>query len=115
MHSQKSLFKYAIENIKFATIEPFNEVKACIEEIIEDNNPVKAFINEFYNITNDEKYKVSLKDVYNHFNTENKDAHFDNKQVCAAMRHNNFTMSKIKGVRYWQKLKMKNEDELDEI
>jgi len=108
------LFKYAFENIKFDSIEAPKEVKACIDEIIEDNNPVKAFINEFYYISNDEKDKVSLKEFYNHFNTENKDAHFDNKQVCAAMRHNNFTMSKIKGNRYWQKLKKKNEDELDD-
>ena len=114
LEQQHSTQKYAFENIKYATIEAPNEVKACIEEIIEDNNPVKAFINEFYYISTDEKDKVSLNEFYNHFNTENKDAHFDNKQVCAAMRHNNFTMSKIKGNRYWQKLKKKNEDELDD-
>ena len=88
----------------------------CFLELLYNKNPTRVwlFLNEFYYISNDEKDKVSLKEFYNHFNTENKDAHFDNKQVCAAMRHNNFTMSKIKGNRYWQKLKKKNEDELDD-
>jgi hypothetical protein len=94
MHSINYYLNRHSNNINFDTIEALNEVKLCLDEIIEDNNPVKAFINEFYHITNDEKDKVGLKEFYNHFNTENKDGRFDNKHVCAAMRHNNFTMTK---------------------
>ena len=106
------LFKYAFENIKFDTIEAPNEVKLCLDEIIEDNNPVKSFINEFYIITNDEKNKIKQNDLYEHYcsHTKNK---LDNKQFCAAMRFNDFIMIKSHGIKYWQRLQKKNEEELD--
>ena len=102
---------------KLNELHPDKKVTANTQEVknirssIEDNNPVKAFINEFYHITNYEKNKIRQNNLYEHFLSKNK--YKTNRTFCSDMRFNNFNMIKSNGVKYWQGLIKKSDEEPD--
>ena len=66
------LFEYAYKNINLKIIEQPKEVKDSINSYIEDNNPIKAFIDSNFTITNNKKDRILCSEFTKHFNELNK-------------------------------------------
>ena len=86
------------------------EVMKVTEEYMDDCNEVKKFINEFYDITNDEKDRKISSDLYRHFKmvTGSK---MDTKSFSYNMEEMGIQKRKTMGVMCWLCLKLKDDDE----
>jgi hypothetical protein len=73
------------------------EVKQQNKEYLEDNNNILNFINEFYEITKDEKNKIKSSDLLSNYNSFN-DSKIDSKKLKQMMEYNRFKTKRIKMV-----------------
>ena len=103
------LLEYAKNNINNKCFKEPNEVKIAISNYIEDNNPVKSFLEEFFIITNDDKDRIKTSDFYDLFN-KNYNNKLSDKKVSKDMAFNGFERKIFKGIRYYVGLKKINDD-----
>jgi len=88
-------------------IEIPKEVKQATAEYFDDNNPIKAFIDEYYNI-NIENSRVKISDIKKLYEaiTENK---IDSKRITNDLKLNNFIVVKRAGQIVCEGLQLKEE------
>lgn len=100
------LLEVANENKDINYIELPEEVKQQNKEYIEENNNIKSFINENYEITKDEKNKIKSSDLLKHYNEFN-DTKTDAKKLKQMMEYNRFKYKKMKDGYYYTNLILK--------
>ena len=100
------LLEVANENKDINYIELPEEVKQQNKEYIEENNNIKSFINENYEITKDENNKIKSSDLLRHYNEFN-DTKTDAKKLKQMMEYNRFKYKKMKDGYYYTNLILK--------
>lgn len=109
------LFKYAHEHINEESIIQPESVKESLNNYIEENNPIKTFLEETFIITknNDDRYLCSeFTKLYNSVMVEKLSPTKINKD----MTFNGFEIKKSNGLRYYCGLKLKeNETEINPL
>jgi len=105
------LLEVANENKNISFVELPEEVKQQNKEYLEENNNIILFINEYFEITKDEKNKITSSDLLNKYNLYN-DSKIDSKKLKQMMEYNRFKYKKIKNGYYYTNLILKpNEEE----
>ena len=84
------LLEVATENKDIPYIELPEEVKAQNREYIDENNGVLSFLNEMYDITNDEKDKIKSSDLLTKYKSYSDDDKMDSKKLKQLMEYNGF-------------------------
>ena len=110
------LFEYAYNNINLKSIEQPIEVKDSINTYIEDNNPVKAFIDKYYTITKNKKDRILSSDFTKHINEkfDQKSEKLSGQKIKKDMIFNGFDIIIYEGLRYYYGLVLnKKQDDTD--
>jgi P4 family phage/plasmid primase-like protien len=114
------LIEYAQEyyNKDISKIDIPNEVKYETIEYINDNNPMKEWLDKNIIITDDEKDMVKTTDIYFLYNNDaNNEIKLDSKNIIKMMKFNgiNIRPTKSCGSRVYYKIKfINNDDKKDE-
>jgi len=103
------LFKYAYENINESYIEQPEDVKQSIVEYIEENNPIKSFLEEYFTITKNTKDKILCSEFTKIVNTYNSDK-MSAIKIVKDMAFNGFSQHKTMGLRYYCGLIIKSKN-----
>jgi P4 family phage/plasmid primase-like protien len=86
------------------------EVMKITGDYMDDCNEVKKFINENYDITDNDKDRESSTDLYRHFKCETN-SKMDTKSFAYNMEELNIKRMKACGIMKWVCLKRKNNDD----
>ncbi len=110
------LLEVATNDKDIPYIELPEEVKAQNKEYIDENNSVLSFLNEMYDITNDEKDKVLSKELLTKYKSYSEDDKIDSIKFKQLMEYNGIKNShKSNGTNYLGlKEKQKLEPDSDE-
>jgi len=104
------LLEMANENKNIKFIELPEEVKNQNKEYLEENNNVLSFINEYFEITKDEKNKIKSSDLLAKYNIFN-DSKIDAKKLKQMMEYNRFKYKKMTDGYYYTNLILKTTPE----
>ena len=94
------LIRYAAENINLNNIDQPEQVKESIGNYIEENNPIKAFLNEHYDITNNNRDKILCSDFVRLVNSESNEKSSAVK-IKKDMAFNGFEQQVCSGNKYY--------------
>ena len=86
------------------------QVLKVTEDYMDDCNEVKKFINENYDITEDDKDRETSTDLYRHFKNDTS-SKMDTKSFAYNMEELNIKRIKTNGVMKWVCLKKKNDND----
>ena len=100
------LLEVANENKNIKYIELPEEVKQQNKEYLEENNNILTFINEYYEITKDEKNKIKSSDLLTNYNAYN-DSKTDAKKLKQMMEYNRFKTKRFNDGIYYTNLILK--------
>jgi putative DNA primase/helicase len=100
------LLEVANENKNIKFIELPEEVKQQNKEYLEENNNILTFINEYYEITKDEKNKIKSSDLLTNYNAYN-DSKTDAKKLKQMMEYNRFKTKRFNDGIYYTNLILK--------
>jgi P4 family phage/plasmid primase-like protien len=102
------LLENAVKNKNIDKIILPELVKEQNKAYIDENNTIKHFILENYDITTSEKDKIKALDLLNHYNNINNDKKIDGKKLKQMMEFNKFKFKKCNDGAYYTNLKIKN-------
>ncbi len=97
------------ENIKIPKC-----VSVCVNNYIEDNNPVKSWLNKYITITENKKNRIEAKkllDIYN--STVDKTGILTSKKFHEMMTFNGFTLLNSNSKRYYTNIIEKTIEEIE--
>jgi P4 family phage/plasmid primase-like protien len=97
--------KYELKSLKTKLEKPKN-VTDSTNNYLTENNPVKAFITEYYVITNNRKDRMQRKELFDEFNSVSPQK-MTNKAFIAQVRYNGVLEVKVDGTIYFCGLKAK--------
>lgn len=100
------LLEVANENKNIKYIELPEEVKQQNKEYLEENNNILTFINEYYEVTKDEKNKIKSSDLLTNYNAFN-DSKIDSKKLKQMMEYNRFKTKRFNDGIYYTNLILK--------
>ena len=106
------LLEVANENKNIKYIELPEEVKQQNKEYLEENNNILSFINEYYEITTNEKNKIKSSDLLVNYNSYN-DSKVDSKKLKQMMEYNRFKYKKMHDGYYYTNLILKNKEVIE--
>ena len=103
------LLKYASENINKDFISQPDAVKQSIGDYLDENNPIKLFLDSHIIITKNNKDKILCSDFTNMFNLYNNEK-TSSKKIVKDMKFNGFEEHKNGGYRYYYGLIINNNE-----
>jgi P4 family phage/plasmid primase-like protien len=89
-------------------------VSVCVNNYIEDNNPVKSWLNKYITITDNKKDRIEAKkilDIYN--STVDKTSVLTSKKFNEMMTFNGFTLLNSNSKRYYTNIIEKSIEEIE--
>ena len=96
-------------NIDIQDIEIPIEVKNETNDYINDNNPLKSYLDSHCDITRKITDKIKCSDLFDHFiNNDDNERGLNRKTFADFMVSNNFAKKKSDGLFYYVGLKFKN-------
>ena len=108
------LIKYATENIN-KTINIPDECKEFTKQYINDNNPIKDFIDNKIIKTDNKNDRIITSDLYKLFKSSTQDEKTTAKKFYDDMLYNGFEKShKINGYQYYQFIQIVQESKQDQ-
>jgi phage/plasmid-associated DNA primase len=92
-------------------------MSVCVEndskEYINDNNPIKEWLNANYNITSNNDDKILACDLYLQFKDYNSSSNLKDAQFGKLIRFNKIGFKKSNGKRYYTNITKKNIEVID--
>ena len=105
------LIEYACIAIDKNEIVSPNKVNLVTDDYINENNPVKSFLYDYFEFTHKKEDRIKVSEYSKLFNEHNNDNRLSPMRINSDMKKLNFVEHKIQGNRYWIGIKRKHIEE----
>ena len=98
------LIEYYNKYIKYdnsMSIPMSKYVEEASNEYINDNDPIKEWLNKYYNITKNSDDKIATGELYSQFKDDNLTTNITNRNFGKLIKFNKVGMKRSHGKRYY--------------